>query len=329
MTDLPGRLLTAAARFLPPGRFEWGRAMVAELAAVEGRRERWRFTLGCLRTAAGQLHVLRAAVHLAVVLGALGAVFAWSSTIGYRPLAWPLDLVASALAVACWQARRASMLGPLGDGATAWLLRLGGYLLAAGVAATAVLHAHPATPAEAESGVGPLVTGVVVAAYLLGLVVVTARRSAATTRLRLTATGCATAAALTWLLAVAAAPPIPPSTGWALALTAVAAVAALLMNSATAGRALLAALLSAALASALIFCAVALLARFGPDAAIPPLTPYAPPPTRVSESRIELIDPYMLLLALGGLLATALAITGVATRRPPPAGAARRTVAPS
>jgi hypothetical protein len=318
MTDLPGRLLGTTLRLLPPGRRDWGTAMRAELTAVEGRRNRWSFAGGCLRALATQIHLLRAAVHLAVVLVTLGTVLVWTATIDYRPLAWPLDVVVSALAVVCRQARRSTMLGPTGDDAVAWLLRAGGYVLAAGIAALGLFHAHPGTTAEAEAGVRLLVTGVAVACYALGLVLVCARRSAATTRTLLTATGCGVIAALTWLLAVALAPPIPPSTGWALAMTAIASVAALAVNSATTDRALLAALLAGSIALALIFFAVALLASWGPDAVIPPLTPQALPPDRVAESRIEIVDPYMLVLVLGALAAAALSITAVTTRRPTP-----------
>jgi hypothetical protein len=213
----------------------------------------------------------------------------------------------SVLAVVCWQARRAAMLGPLGDGAIAWLLRGGGYLLAGGIAAVCLLHAHPTTD---DAGIGLLVGGVVVAAYALGLVLVCARSTHATTRLRLTAVGCGAVAALTWLLAVVIAPPIPASAGWALGLTATAAVAAFSMNLGTARRALQAGLLSAAVTLAVVFCAVVLLASYGPDSVIPALTPYALPADRVS----EVIDPYVLVLVLGGLVATALAATSLSRR---------------
>ena len=43
--DLPGRLLTVAVAALPERRREWGRAMLAELAEVQGRSARWWFAL--------------------------------------------------------------------------------------------------------------------------------------------------------------------------------------------------------------------------------------------------------------------------------------------
>jgi len=43
--DLPGQMLAVAVAALPERRREWGRAMLAELAEVQGRSARWRFAL--------------------------------------------------------------------------------------------------------------------------------------------------------------------------------------------------------------------------------------------------------------------------------------------
>ena len=48
-SDGPGLLVAAAAGLLPADRREIGPAMAAELAAIEGSRERWSFALGCCR----------------------------------------------------------------------------------------------------------------------------------------------------------------------------------------------------------------------------------------------------------------------------------------
>lgn len=47
--DPPGRVLTVAVAALPERRRQWGRAMIAELAGIEGRSARWRFALSCVR----------------------------------------------------------------------------------------------------------------------------------------------------------------------------------------------------------------------------------------------------------------------------------------
>ena len=49
--DTPARLLAVATATLPESRGDWGAAMVAELAQVRASRARWRFAVGCSRTA--------------------------------------------------------------------------------------------------------------------------------------------------------------------------------------------------------------------------------------------------------------------------------------
>jgi hypothetical protein len=58
------------------------------------------------------------------------------------------------------------------------------------------------------------------------------------------------------------------------------------------------------------------LAHWGPDSLIPNITPHAPPAHRVAESRIEIVDPYVLILVLSAMAATALGLAAVVTRRP-------------
>lgn len=60
-----------------------------------------------------------------------------------------------------------------------------------------------------------------------------------------------------------------------------------------------------------------ILAKFGPAGLIPDLHPHAlTPAARVAESRIEIHDPYVGVAFLGALLATALSVAGLVTRRP-------------
>ena len=66
--DGPGWLLAAATAALPAVRREWGQAMAAELAQVDGGAARWRFAAGCARAAVFPPGGSRAAV------GATGAL---------------------------------------------------------------------------------------------------------------------------------------------------------------------------------------------------------------------------------------------------------------
>jgi hypothetical protein len=321
--DWAAQLLSAAVRVMPAERRDWGRAMQAELAAIDEPSDRSSFAWGCLRAAAVRFHLLRGLLHLLVVLGALGSLLAWIVTLDYPLLVLILSVVVSVLAAVCWQGRRAGMLGPVGDSAAAWLLRVGGYLTAAAVAAVALAHAGPATLEAAGADDGVLGITTVAASFLIGFAVVSAARSAATARVVITGAGSALAATVAWLLVVLVAPPIPATVGWALTATGAAAVVAVLANSgpsSTAERSLLAGLLATAATMALIFLTVELLAHWGPDALIPDITPAALPGQHISESRVEIVDPYVLMLVLSALAATALGFAAVVTRRP----AARR-----
>jgi hypothetical protein len=324
--DLPGRVLAAVVRALPADRRDWGAALRAEQAMVVARSDRWGYTRAAVRVATTRNPALRAALHLGAVLATSATVLAWAATVDYPPLLWGLDAVVATLAAVSWQARRTAMLGPVGTDATAWLLRAGGYLTAAAIAAVAVAHAHPVTASAADSaaadGTGMLVFAVTGASYVLAAATLRARRSAATPRVLATGAACGLAAAVAWLATTVLAPPVPPTAGWAVTLCGLAAVAAATATGtrhgprhATRRRIVLAALLAAAAASALIFTTVCLLARYGPDTLIPAITPHALPADRVSESRIELVDPYIRVLVLGTLTATALGVAGVVTRR--------------
>jgi hypothetical protein len=50
--DLPARLVTLAAGWLPPDRKEWADALIAESAAVRGNAARWAYAVAALRMAA-------------------------------------------------------------------------------------------------------------------------------------------------------------------------------------------------------------------------------------------------------------------------------------
>ncbi len=50
--DRARQLLVVAVRSLPADRVDWAQAMLVELDQVEGRRERWQFSLGCAWAAA-------------------------------------------------------------------------------------------------------------------------------------------------------------------------------------------------------------------------------------------------------------------------------------
>jgi hypothetical protein len=179
----------------------------------------------------------------------------------------------------------------------------------------AELTAHPTTLSAANAGDRLLAIFAIAGSFLIGLLSVGAGQSAAR-RVLVTGAGSGVAATAVWLVVVLVTPPIPDTVGWALTVTAGAAVVAVLANSGTTRGSLLAGLLAMAGTMALIFLSVLLLAHLGPDSLIPDITPGALPGQHISESRGEIIDPYVLILILSAMTATAL---GVAALVHPPA----------
>ena len=80
--DAPMRLLRWATGLLSARRAEWGRAMLGELAHIEGRARRWRFTIGCIGAALLLPPWGRAAgAVLAMVAVAIGSLGVYASVI--------------------------------------------------------------------------------------------------------------------------------------------------------------------------------------------------------------------------------------------------------
>jgi hypothetical protein len=148
--DGPAAVLAQAVRGLPAERADWGSAMCAELAGVEGRRARWSFGLGCARAAMAMRmrssittpdrggNVLRGSLLLALAIAVALAFYglacypalrsgvgAWAALVlflllafGYAATALALSRGTTPRAVA---ARRYGLAGGLCVGA-AWLM---------------------------------------------------------------------------------------------------------------------------------------------------------------------------------------------------------------
>jgi hypothetical protein len=170
--DGPGWLLAAAAAMLPDDRRDWGAAMAAELAQVQDRPARWRFAVGCARTAVFPPRDHRAAVGItgglavaAVVVAALvtGAVLPAGRV--FAPVLAGLVGGLAVLAVA-----RRGRVGRVGAGLGVAGLALAG--VAGCVAATVwYLAEYPSTDhgfPSTTSATLPPVTAVVLAVVLAG-----------------------------------------------------------------------------------------------------------------------------------------------------------------
>ncbi|MFC6082508.1 hypothetical protein [Sphaerisporangium aureirubrum] len=322
--DWAARLLALAVLLLPARRREWGQAMRAELVQIEPAPARRRFALSCLRVSLAQPQLLAAAAYHLVTLGAIGAVIAWTDGLTYAPLRAGLIALVTALAALSWLARRPGLLGPVHPGRAARLFRAGGFVLVGAVTLLVVQSLRVASAGLAEKAeVGVPILGTVLVVHTMAFAAVTARRSPASSRALVVGGACGVAAALECLVPIVLRPPVPVSNGWALLTIATSAVAALLIGvnrAGSAGQGLIAALCAAVVTTLLIFAAVSFLFEFAPHW-IPDTSPAnVAPADRLANNRAGAEDPYFALLALGCLLAAALAVVTTATRRPLPAG---------
>jgi hypothetical protein len=118
--DPPGRLLAVAVAALPEHRREWGRAMLAELAEVEGRSARWRFALSSVGAMlwlppAGGWPVLALAAGVVVVSVAAAGPAVGAAVPGLRVFAVSFTGLVGAmvvLAVARWRRLRLPVPAP-------------------------------------------------------------------------------------------------------------------------------------------------------------------------------------------------------------------------
>ncbi|MFE0150135.1 hypothetical protein ACFWY5_23500 [Nonomuraea sp. NPDC059007] len=102
--DPPQRLLTAAVAALPERRREWGLAMTAELAGIEGRTARWRFALSSARAMlwlrpAGGWPVLVLTSGAAVAAAAVAGTAMGALAPGLSVLAASFTAIVGAMAV--------------------------------------------------------------------------------------------------------------------------------------------------------------------------------------------------------------------------------------
>ena len=318
--DTAGWLLATAVWLLPAGRREWGRAMQAELAAIGPRRDRRRFAVGCTRMAMTQPAMIGTVGYPLLTVAALVAVVTLTGPIDYPPLHAGLIGLVAVLVTVSWLGRQLRLLGPVGDGRAARMLRAGGCLLIAAMVSGVVLRFRSATdnlPEKASVGV-PAYT-VVLTIYLLGFVIMTARRSAATGPALAIGGASGVAAGAVWSVLVLVHPPVPDSALPAVAVIGAAAGVTALITAWGRGSgetACLAAACTGTVAALLIVLVTHAAVTVGPVGWVPPLAPVALTTTdQLAQSRIEAEDPYVAVLLLGCLLAAASSALNIAAQR--------------
>lgn len=314
-TDAAAWLLMLAVWLLPRQWRGWGRAMRAELAAVSAPGERWGFAVGCLRAVLAGPATLRRVGYPLVSAGVVVVVVAWTGRVGYPPLRWSMITAAVALVGLAWWGRHAGPLGPVGSAASVRAGRACGFVVVGAVSAwlSQQLYGKTENP-------GPLLT-VLLATYLIGVLALTAQRSATTGRVLLASAGASLAATALWSGLVAAFTPIPADIGLALLATMAGMGLAAWLGAGRrdgTGARVLAALAAGMITPLLVLADVVVLSSYGPARLIPDLVPAAlTPADRLSNSRIELVDPYVAMLLVAAVLAVALTVGSLATRRPP------------
>jgi hypothetical protein len=277
--------------------------------------------MGCVRVVATRPAVVRRVGYPLLMAGVLTATLWWTSRIAYPPLRWGSVTAVVVLLALTWLGRHRGPLGPVADGWTARGVRAGGYLLLTAWTVTLMAAMGRRDSAEqARYGV-PIFT-VMLTSYLIGLLTLTANRSAATARILTAGLAGGGVAAAVWTAAVFVAPPIPVDLRPATTLIAFGMVVAASAAGRRGGaeRHLLAALCAGTVASILILSLVVVLSVFAPPSLIPDLAPAAlAPADDLAQSRIEIQDPYMWILLLGGLIATLQSAAALASRHRAPA----------
>jgi hypothetical protein len=314
-TDPAVWLLTLAAWLLPRQRRGWGRAMRAELAAVSTPGERWRFAVGCLRAVLANPATLRRVGYPLASVGVVVVVVAWTGRVGYPPLRWSMVTATVVLVGLAWWGRHAGPLGPVGAGASVRAGRVCGFVVVGAVSVWLGVQLYDKT-----ENPGPLLT-ILLAAYLVGVLALTAQRSAVTGRVLLASASASLAATALWSGLAVAFAPIPADIGLALVVTMAGMGLAAWLGAGRGdgtGARVLAALAAGTLTPLLVLADVAVLSSYGPAWLIPNLVPAAlTPADRLYNSRIELVDPYIAMLLVAAALAVALTVGSLATRHTP------------
>jgi hypothetical protein len=309
-------VLAYGVRLLPAGRTEWGRAMLAELAAIEGTPDRWRFALSCTRSVlSGPSTLLALAGRLLIAAVVVGAIVL-AGGIRFAGVRREMLAMVAVLVAVSGLARRAAVFGPVAASRTARVVSAGGLAV---IAAEALIFINDARLSPASNVDGPDLASataligvwtVMLTIYTLALARMTARRSALTTHTLAAGAAAAIAAAAAWLIAAVVDPSVPTSSRPALLAVGAAAVCAAVLGTRR-GRGAqhrLAGLSAAAGAALLIAVMID-----GPLRIFPAWVPNSAPPIDPATAD-RLVDPIGIWL-LGCLLATAVLVGRATPRR--------------
>jgi hypothetical protein len=301
--DGAARVLGWSVRLLPARRQEWGRAMVAELAAIDGGRDRWRFALSCTRAVLTRPGTLLALAPRFVAAGVVVTALVLAAGIHAPTARGEAIAMVAILAAVAWLARR--FFGRRSAGPVAGLVGAAGFAVVAAEMLFFIGGARQSSAGDLTPVFAVWTTMLTI--YTLALVRLTAHRSAVTARTLASGAGIGLAAAAAWLATAVVHPSVPTSSAPAVAAIAAAAVCAELLSprSRIAG-------LTAAAGTALL---IAVLID-GPLRLLPQWVANSAPPVYAPDAPERLVDSVGVWL-LGCLLAAALtlALAGPSRRR--------------
>ncbi len=312
--DLADRALAVLARTLPAHRKEWGRAMRAELAAIDEIPARRQFVRGCARA------VLISGTALRAVAGYVG-MLAFAAVIAYQAAGLEsagvqveAAVLVGIIAVLAWFGRRSSIVGPPGIDLVPRLMRLAGYAVVMTTEA-ALLTTGTNDPT------GWWVAAVAISLYLVGFLRATSLPAGDALSLPVTATLTLTGLAVWWIpmllsSGVRAFPGLTFLVAFALVLVGWAwgsrrgtpmkgLVSGFAATTATLLLMFLAALFTYRLAPGLV-----------PDISGPGYAGGLTPQAKAETNRIESVDPYVADLLFGALLSGVLTWASVPATRP-------------
>ncbi len=279
------RFLAVAVRLLPSSRREWGTAMLAEHSAISSALGRWSFAVGCARVVLTRPGVWHRLGYPALGASAVLAVLVGTRDVADAPMHWGLVGVVLVLVLISWLGRTYLPVQPT---AVSRIVRVFGYLLVGTLAGSLVVSLVDKTDVAALPMLAVL--------FSLCLTGFLSHTAFADRRTLLSGSLLGVAAAAAWTASAVAFAPVPASPSLAVFLCLVSSGVAVAF-----ARSLRAAALAGTASALLIFFAVGVLSSFGPAWLIPDLTPHALPADRVSESRIELVDPYVWMLLVAAL----------------------------
>lgn len=312
--DLSSLALGAVVRLLPSQRSDWGRAMEAELAALDDVRARRRYALGCARAVMSDRSALRTVAGYLIALTFGGVAFALA--ISAKAVGVRIQTIAfvAVLGLLAWSGRRSALLGPLADGGSARRVRTGGYAV---LGAYIMLILAFGLPRNDRSGVWAFYLAL--ALYLVTVLFATARGTALPTRcMRLIAT-LTSGALATWWVPMLLFAGVRSHPSWALLSVAVAVLLGLVVTPVLrwpSRQVAQTALATGVATCLLIFLAAQLTYLLGPQL-VPNLghVPGMTPNGQVDQNRAEAIDPYVAEFLLGAIIGAVLIAASCGARR--------------